>query len=90
MGRFTSPVKASGFNGSNGDEPREKWLLMFTLSRTANGAIGEPANTHVQQSVPDLIPARVGEWVGFGFFCMWIPLQIWFYIQRSQAQESEE
>ncbi len=39
----------------SGDEPREKWLLMLDLSRTANGAIREPANTHVQQSVPDLI-----------------------------------
>lgn len=73
----------------SGDEPREKWLLMLTLLHTANGAIREPANTHIKKSIPDLIPVCVGERVGFGFFCMWIPLQIWFYIQRQSERRKE-
>lgn len=42
----------------SGDEPREKWLLMLTLSHTANGAIREAANTHVQYSNPSLISSH--------------------------------
>lgn len=52
MGRFTSPVKASGFNGF-----RWWWttweaaLNAHSLLHTANGAIRDPANTHTHAAI---------------------------------------
>lgn len=76
----------------SGDEPREKWLLMLTLSHTANGAIREPANTHIKKSVPDLIPVCVweNEWA-LAFSACEYPYKYDFtYKDRASAGKREQ